>query len=159
MQNEEVRIVKGVDERLTGEAYVHISGSRAKLRLALAKDRTLMPVHCLTSLNPYAGTLPHIFEPLCHCTASAAAVFDACLQLCLRLQSPHMQTASFCSTTQSSHHVWQDVRKESVHDSMRLFSSCFATFKPSALICRLLAIVEALMSECPPSLVYLFKSQ
>ena len=46
MQHEEVRIVKGVDERLTGEAYVHISGPRAKLRLALAKDRTLMPVCC-----------------------------------------------------------------------------------------------------------------
>ena len=36
--------MKGVDERLTGEAYVHISGARSKLRLALAKDRTLMPV-------------------------------------------------------------------------------------------------------------------
>ena len=44
MQHSEVRIVKGVDDRLTGEAYVHISGARAKLRLALAKDRTLMPV-------------------------------------------------------------------------------------------------------------------
>lgn len=49
MQPEEVRIVKGVDERLTGEAYVHISGGRAKLRLALAKDRTLMPVSLLTA--------------------------------------------------------------------------------------------------------------
>ncbi len=47
MQDEEVRIVKGVDGRLTGEAYVHISGARAKLRLALAKDRTLMPVSLL----------------------------------------------------------------------------------------------------------------
>lgn len=47
MQPEEVRIVKGVDERLTGEAYVHISGARSKLRLALAKDRTLMPVRLL----------------------------------------------------------------------------------------------------------------
>lgn len=46
MQHSEVRIVKGVDDRLTGEAYVHISGARAKLRLALAKDRTLMPVCC-----------------------------------------------------------------------------------------------------------------
>lgn len=45
MQPEEVRIVKGVDERLTGEAYVHISGARSKLRLALAKDRTLMPAN------------------------------------------------------------------------------------------------------------------
>lgn len=44
MQHSEVRIVKGVDDRLTGEAYVHISGARAKLRLALSKDRTLMPV-------------------------------------------------------------------------------------------------------------------
>ena len=44
MQEDQVRIVKGVDDRLTGEAYVHICGSRAKLRLALAKDRTLMPV-------------------------------------------------------------------------------------------------------------------
>ena len=44
MQEDKVRIVSGVDGRLTGEAYVHISGSRAKLRLALAKDRTLMPV-------------------------------------------------------------------------------------------------------------------
>lgn len=44
MQHSEVRIVKGVDDRLTGEAYVHIAGARAKLRLALSKDRTLMPV-------------------------------------------------------------------------------------------------------------------
>ncbi len=44
MKHSEVRIVKGVDERLTGEAYVHICGPRAKLRLALSKDRTLMPV-------------------------------------------------------------------------------------------------------------------
>lgn len=44
MQEDNVRIVKGVDGRLTGEAYVHISGARAKLRLALAKDRNLMPV-------------------------------------------------------------------------------------------------------------------
>ena len=50
MQGDEVRIVKGVDGRLTGEAYVHISGSRAKLRLALAKDRTLMPVSLPISL-------------------------------------------------------------------------------------------------------------
>ena len=47
MRDEEVRIVKGVDGRLTGEAYVHISGARAKIRLALAKDRTLMPVSVL----------------------------------------------------------------------------------------------------------------
>lgn len=51
MQEDQVRIVKGVDGRLTGEAYVHIAGSRAKLRLALAKDRTLMPV----SPPSYAG--------------------------------------------------------------------------------------------------------
>ena len=51
MQDEEVRIVKGVDGRLTGEAYVHISGTRAKLRLALAKDRTLMPVSLPKSLS------------------------------------------------------------------------------------------------------------
>ena len=50
MQAEEVRIVKGVDERLTGEAYVHISGTRSKLRLALAKDRTLMPVRLLHTM-------------------------------------------------------------------------------------------------------------
>lgn len=50
MQPEEVRIVKGVDERLTGEAYVHISGARSKLRLALAKDRTLMPVRLLHTM-------------------------------------------------------------------------------------------------------------
>ena len=50
MQAEEVRIVKGVDERLTGEAYVHISGARSKLRLALAKDRTLMPVRLLHTM-------------------------------------------------------------------------------------------------------------
>jgi len=50
MQAEEVRIVKGVDERLTGEAYVHISGPRSKLRLALAKDRTLMPVRLLHTM-------------------------------------------------------------------------------------------------------------
>ncbi len=50
MQGEEVRIVKGVDERLTGEAYVHISGARSKLRLALAKDRTLMPVRLLHTM-------------------------------------------------------------------------------------------------------------
>ena len=64
MQNEEVRIVKGVDDRLTGEAYVHISGTRSKLRLALAKDRTLMPVSmplacCL--LPPLATTLGHAY--------------------------------------------------------------------------------------------------
>ena len=62
MQHGEVRIVKGVDERLTGEAYVHISGSRAKLRLALAKDRTLMPVCCpsLTAspLSLYSTVMP-----------------------------------------------------------------------------------------------------
>jgi hypothetical protein len=61
MQAEEVRIVKGVDERLTGEAYVHISGTRSKLRLALAKDRTLMPVRLLhTMLVPHIHVQPQM---------------------------------------------------------------------------------------------------
>lgn len=60
MQPEEVRIVKGVDERLTGEAYVHISGARAKLRLALAKDRTLMPVRLLHTLLVSHKPVSHV---------------------------------------------------------------------------------------------------
>lgn len=58
MQEDQVRIVKGVDGRLTGEAYVHIAGMRAKLRLALAKDRTLMPVSlCLLFLLPHVCSM------------------------------------------------------------------------------------------------------
>lgn len=60
MQGDQVRIVKGVDGRLTGEAYVHLSGSRAKLRLALAKDRTLMPVSCNPTLYHTANNIAAI---------------------------------------------------------------------------------------------------
>lgn len=77
MQHSEVRIVKGVDDRLTGEAYVHISGARAKLRLALAKDRTLMPVccnSCSTVMNnmhiPYMVCLSRPHTPPCTLTAT-----------------------------------------------------------------------------------------
>jgi hypothetical protein len=41
---EKVRMVIGVDQRPTGEAYVQVSGPRARLRLALAKDRQMMTV-------------------------------------------------------------------------------------------------------------------
>ena len=64
MQHSEVRIVKGVDERLTGEAYVHICGPRAKLRLALSKDRTLMPVRDST-LQPLACNLLTLPSNVC----------------------------------------------------------------------------------------------
>lgn len=43
MSEEKVRLVLGPDGRPTGEAYVDISGPGAKLRLALAKDRQIMP--------------------------------------------------------------------------------------------------------------------
>ena len=39
-----MKIVLGPDMRPSGEAYVEIAGSDAKLRLALAKDRQVMPV-------------------------------------------------------------------------------------------------------------------
>ena len=40
---DKVKLVLGMDGRPTGEAYVEISGPGAKLRLALAKDRQIMP--------------------------------------------------------------------------------------------------------------------
>ena len=44
MNEQKVKLVMGLDGRPTGEAYVEISGPGAKYRLALAKDRQLMPV-------------------------------------------------------------------------------------------------------------------
>ncbi|EIE26777.1 hypothetical protein COCSUDRAFT_64653 [Coccomyxa subellipsoidea C-169] len=43
MSEDKVKLVVGPDGRPTGEAYVEISGAGAKLRLALAKDRQIMP--------------------------------------------------------------------------------------------------------------------
>ncbi|KAK9824055.1 hypothetical protein WJX72_007388 [[Myrmecia] bisecta] len=43
MSDEKVKLVVGADGRPTGEAYVEISGPNAKLPLALAKDRQMMP--------------------------------------------------------------------------------------------------------------------
>ncbi|KAK9825489.1 hypothetical protein WJX74_001008 [Apatococcus lobatus] len=43
MDEQKVKLVMGLDGRPTGEAYVEISGPGAKYRLALAKDRQLMP--------------------------------------------------------------------------------------------------------------------
>ena len=40
---DKVKLVLGMDGRPTGEAYVEVSGPSAKLRLALAKDRQIMP--------------------------------------------------------------------------------------------------------------------
>ena len=84
MQHGEVRIVKGVDERLTGEAYVHISGSRAKLRLALAKDRTLMPVCCssLTAspLSLYSTVMA--LKLLCSQHHSSVLILEGASRLC-----------------------------------------------------------------------------
>ena len=44
IQEDQVKIVLGPDMRPSGEAYVEIIGPDAKLRLALAKDRQVMPV-------------------------------------------------------------------------------------------------------------------
>ena len=41
---DQVKIVLGPDMRPSGEAYVEVAGPDAKLRLALAKDRQVMPV-------------------------------------------------------------------------------------------------------------------
>jgi splicing factor U2AF subunit len=43
MTEDKVKLVVGPDGRPTGEAYVEISGPGARLRLALAKDRHVMP--------------------------------------------------------------------------------------------------------------------
>ncbi len=40
---DKVKLVLGMDGRPTGEAYVEVSGPGAKLRLALAEDRQIMP--------------------------------------------------------------------------------------------------------------------
>lgn len=47
---DKIRLVLGMDGRPTGEAYVEISGPGAKLRLALSRDRQIMPVrHAILS--------------------------------------------------------------------------------------------------------------
>lgn len=44
IRDDQVKIVMGMDGRPSGEAYVEIAGPDAKFRLALAKDRQIMPV-------------------------------------------------------------------------------------------------------------------
>ncbi len=58
MNEQKVKLVMGLDGRPTGEAYVEISGPGAKYRLALAKDRQLMPVR----------SFAHPAVILCACT-------------------------------------------------------------------------------------------
>ena len=44
LPDEDIKLVQSADGTPLGEAFVHLRGERAKLRLALAKDRSLMPV-------------------------------------------------------------------------------------------------------------------
>lgn len=41
-----MKLVLSADGTPLGEAFVHFSGPRAKLRLGLAKDRSIMAVRC-----------------------------------------------------------------------------------------------------------------
>lgn len=44
LTDDDVKVVLSADGTGLGEAFVHLRGPRAKLRLALAKDRSVMPV-------------------------------------------------------------------------------------------------------------------
>ena len=44
LAEDDIRLVQSADGTSLGEAFVHFRGPRAKVRLALAKDRSVMPV-------------------------------------------------------------------------------------------------------------------
>ena len=69
-------MVLSADGTSLGEAFVHLRGSHAKLRLALAKDRSVMPVSgaggCSVAgwqLHPVPVAAGAAAQPVGHATA------------------------------------------------------------------------------------------
>jgi hypothetical protein len=59
LTEDDIKLVLSADGTSLGEAFVHLHGPRAKVRLALAKDRSILPVSGLAGecAGSRAGTL------------------------------------------------------------------------------------------------------
>lgn len=80
VSDQDIRIVVGPDGRPTGEGYVEIKGPNANLRLALAKDRQIMPVCAAAAFIPPRSRL------LADCMLSCAGGCPVLLPLKLTYQ-------------------------------------------------------------------------